>query len=64
MPSKSQRGVWIDIVGVESMFEDSGRVQEAVGQSGIYEGVDVSGQEEVRVQGDHEGMQIVKSRCI
>ena len=54
----------VDLVGVELMFGDGGIVQETVGWSRIYEGVDVSGQKEVRGKDNHEGIQIVKSGCI
>ena len=61
---EKSEGDQIDLVGVELMFEDSGRVQETVSCSRIYEGADVSGWKEVRVQGNHEGIWVVKSECI
>ena len=61
---EKSEGDWIDLVGAELMFEGGGGVQETVSWSRIYEGVDVSGQEEVGVQGNHEGIWIVKSGCI
>ena len=61
---EESEGDWIDLVGAELTFEDSGRVQETVGWSRIYEGADVNGWKEVGVQSDHEGIQIVKSGCV
>ena len=54
----------VDLVGAELMFGDGRGVQETMGRSRIYEGADVNGQKEVRVKGNHEGIWIVKSRCI
>ena len=58
---EKSEGDWIDLVGAELMFEDGSGIQETVGWSRIYEGADVSGQKEVGVQGNHEGIQVVKS---
>ena len=61
---KKLEGDQIDLVGAELMFEDGSRIQETVSLSGLYESADVSGRKEVGVQGNHEGIWVVKSGCV
>ena len=58
---EKSEGDQVDLVGAELIFEDGGGVQETVSRSRIYESVDVSGWKEVRAQGNHEGIWVVKS---
>ena len=46
------------------MLRGNGGVEETVGGSRVNEGADWDGWKEIRGNGDHKGVCVVKSRCI
>ena len=64
--SAIEKSEWnqIDVISMEIVFRSDRGVEETMSGTRVYEGADWSIQNKVGGNGDHKGVQIVKSGCV